>query len=102
MDIPLNNLIPYTFENGSYILIPSPAAYCVHKILINDERTEEKRRKDSTAIHNILNSFIDNRDFISAFQKVYSKLGRKQRTKVKANAAEIGVDQLIEHLIEAV
>ena len=100
MEIPSNNLIPYVFENGAYIQIPSPAAYCAHKILINDERTDEKQRKDAAAVQNILNSFSSDEEFKKSFQKVYSELGKKQRKKLTANAALMGVAQTVDSILK--
>ena len=99
MDIPLNNLIPYTFKPGLYILIPSPASYCLHKILINDERSKEKQSKDTMAIKNILNSFIDNQEFRIDFQRVYKSLGRKQKVKVDNNTIAIGIKPIVESIL---
>ena len=99
MDIPSNNLIPYVFEDASYILIPSPAAYCVHKILINDERTDEKQKKDAAVVHNILNSFSSDKEFKNDFQKVYSELGKRQRAKLSDNAVLIGVGQTVDPIL---
>ena len=99
MDIPIKNLMPYVLENGSYILIPSPAAYCIHKILIHNERTVEKQQKDSVSIKNLLYSFERNNQFCNDFKRIYSDLGRKQKARVKENASIIGVESIVGRII---
>lgn len=67
--------------------------------MINDERSKEKQGKDTMAIKNILNSFIDNQEFRIDFQRVYKSLGRKQKVKVDNNTIAIGIKPIVESIL---
>ena len=90
----------YWLENGSYILIPVPAAYCIHKMMIHGERSSEKRQKDAASIRNLLYSFENNEQFRTDFKRIFSGLGKKQKIRVTANASIIEADSMIARLIE--
>ncbi|MDR0654518.1 MAG: nucleotidyltransferase domain-containing protein [Synergistaceae bacterium] len=73
--------------NETGILIPTPEAYVIHKLVINAQRADEKRGKDIEAVRMILGYIIDNqRD--SCFIEVWNSLSKKQRKAAQATLSE--------------
>ena len=72
------------------IRIPTPAAYVMHKIIINDERSPEKQKKDEKAIKELLNHFRP--EDMKELKDIYNELGKKTRKRLNRNAVEIGID----------
>ena len=77
LDILSSNVIDVDFI-GFEITVPSPEAYAVHKMVINDER-KDKREKDRLAIINIY-PFLDK----AKISEVLDKLNKKERSKAEA------------------
>ena len=86
-----HNYIVYSSPNyGVTINLPTPAAYCIHKILINDTRTQAKARKDAEAIRRLLPFLIYGRTGKDDFLKIYKFLSRKQTKTFLSNAKNLG------------
>ena len=82
VDILLNNTI--VVECKTYkITIPSPAAYCIHKLLINPSRIEWKKQKDIDSVINILSKMIDSNVYINEVNHIFDSLGKKQKKTIE-------------------
>lgn len=66
--------------NGYDVNIPSPASYCLQKLLINKERTEVKKAKDIDAVKYILGFVLASNkyreEFIESFNSAPKKMGK--------------------------
>jgi hypothetical protein len=68
---------------GFHIQIPVPEAYVIHKMIINNERREDKKVKDQQKIESIL-PYLDNKKC----QEILSALTKKEMTRVRSFVAE--------------
>ncbi len=67
----------YSVKYNMNINIPKPAAYCMHKILINNTRAPEKAKKDSVSIQNLLPIVLANYQGNEDFDRLYKSLSKK-------------------------
>jgi hypothetical protein len=83
---------PMTVEyNETDIVVPTPEAYVVHKLVINTQRADEKRGKDIEAASLILGYIVENqRD--SCFREVWNSLSKKQRKAAQATLNEYNIE----------
>lgn len=88
MDISAANTVPIMFEDGTYILVPNPAAYVLQKAMINSERKPEKAEKDIASIRGLSLSIFEENRYKEDFIRIYHALGRKQKKTVKQIAEE--------------
>lgn len=87
-----NSYIKYHDETYKYnINILNPSFYCVHKIVINDERNDEKRLKDSLSINNILKLIIKDERLKDDFRKAYNHLNKRQIKKFNKNVLILNI-----------
>ena len=63
------------------VLVPRPAAYVIHKIIINDDRRQEKKEKDIRAIQNLLTFIRKKDDEYDCLKNLYSSLPSKTKKK---------------------
>ncbi|NTW96607.1 MAG: hypothetical protein HGB31_08320 [Erysipelotrichaceae bacterium] len=81
----LNLLNKYCVEiqkRGISLFVPQPAAYVVHKILINNKRLKQnKADKDMRSVRNLLEQIKGNSHQRILFQQIISHLSKKERIK---------------------
>ncbi len=82
--------------NGYDVNVPSPASYCLQKLLINKERTDVKKVKDIDAVKYILGYvLVSNKyraEFIDSFNGAPKKWKKAIREAIEVNK----LDSLIE------
>lgn len=69
---------------GMNIKIPSPAAYVIHKLIINNDRKNEKSKKDLISIKGLLLRIKQSPDDFKNLEIIYKSdiVGRKGRNKI--------------------
>lgn len=72
---------------GFEISVPYPAAYALHKLLINERRSEQKKEKDILAVKNIMQHIYDDPTEKKRFSEIYSGLPIKARKSIEITAA---------------
>ncbi len=75
--------------HGYDVNVPSPASYCLQKLLINKERSEDKRLKDIDAVRYVLSYVVASRKYKDEFIDSYNTAPKKWKKAIK--------DTLIEH-----
>ena len=81
--------------NGYDINIPSPASYCLQKLLINKERTEIKKAKDIDAVKYILRYVVASPKYKEEFIESFSSAPKKWKKTIKETFETNGLDSLI-------
>lgn len=71
---------------GMDIRIPSPAAYIIHKLIINDDRKDEKSKKVLISIKGLLLKIKQSPEDFKNLEIIYQSdiVGRKGRNKINA------------------
>ena len=62
---------------GISVLVPSPEAFALHKMIINEDRREDKAVKDREAIINMY-PYLDKEKLNS----IYETLSKNEKTKI--------------------
>ena len=71
--------------DGCKVKVPAPEAYLVHKIVINKDRSVQKKEKDLLAIENLFyNCFRTQNDFPRRFMKIFDSLSKSQKKRFTA------------------
>ena len=81
--------------NGYDINIPSPASYCLQKLLINKERTEIKKAKDIDAVKYILRYVVASPKYQEEFIESFSSAPKKWKKAIKETIETNGLNSLI-------
>jgi len=81
MDYPIDYSVKVE-SKGYKILIPTPAVYVIHKLIINRDRKEDKREKDLRAVQNILTFIKRNEKESKLLKKIYIELPKKAKKRV--------------------
>ena len=68
---------------GYSIHVPRPQAYVLHKLLINEQRSEAKQEKDLGAVRDLLAVMRDIPAEMAAVQELFNELPKKARAKIK-------------------
>ena len=93
-------ILPYYDETFDFhVNLVKPSCYCVHKIIINDQRKENKKEKDRLAIMNVLDLISEYPDLKEEFKQIIDGLSKKQRKAFNSNVAAIGINESVEKLI---
>jgi len=67
-------------RDGFNVLVPEPAAYVIHKILINEKRSKfGKAEKDMRSVKGVLKQIEKHSTQYSLFLKIISNLTKKER-----------------------
>lgn len=82
--------------NGYEINVPSPASYCLQKLLINKDRTEDKRTKDIDAIRYILVYIVASKKYKDEFIESFNSAPKKWKKTIKDTMLEYGLDSFIQ------
>ena len=81
--------------NGYDINIPSPASYCLQKLLINKERTEIKKAKDIDAVKYILRYVVASPKYQEEFIESFSSAPKKWKKAIKETIETNGLNSWI-------
>lgn len=83
LDIFDNNYLDVKYKNMN-IRIPTPAAYVIHKLIINSNRKSEKSKKDLISIKGLLLKIKQSPDDFDSLKFIYNSavIGRKGRNKI--------------------
>ena len=82
MDILIDNRTQVIYK-GFSVCIPKPAAYVIHKLIINKDREDYKKEKDAEAISNFL-AFATNEAFIPELKVLFENHNKKTKEKIIA------------------
>ena len=82
MDILIDNRTQVIYK-GFSVCIPKPAAYVIHKLIINKDREDYKKEKDAETISNFL-AFATNEAFISELKVLFENHNKKTKEKIIA------------------
>lgn len=82
--------------NGYDINIPSPASYCLQKLLISKERAEAKRIKDIDAVRYILNYVAASPKYRKEFIESYNGAPKKWKKAIKETIVESSLNSFID------
>jgi len=75
---------PHKLEhNGSYILVPSPESYVLHKLIINKDRQDDKKSKDMEAVINILRHIAENPLKCASFESLKETLSKNEKKSLE-------------------
>ncbi|MCD7808423.1 MAG: hypothetical protein LUH02_03700 [Erysipelotrichaceae bacterium] len=88
----------YSYKYNMNINIPKPAAYCMHKILINNTRAPAKAKKDSVSLQNLLPIVLINNQGSKDFDELYNSLSKKQLSNFKINIKNMNLEEIINSL----
>ena len=96
LDIIQNNVMKVKIIDPSLeFYIPTPGAYIIHKLVINEDRKEGKKLKDIEAIKNLLPYVKNNHKNFTEMIDVFNKLSIKSQKKIN-NTCEINGIELFE------
>ena len=85
-----------TIKYNEYdINIPSPASYCLQKLLINKERTEIKKAKDIDAVKYILRYVVASPKYQEEFIESFSSAPKKWKKAIKETIETNGLNSWI-------
>lgn len=90
-----NYMTHKSIRYGLTVNLPTPAVYCIHKILINDSRSKIKAEKDAESIRRILPYLLYGKSGKEDFYSIYSSLSKKQMRIFNNNAEKLGILQII-------
>jgi hypothetical protein len=94
-DLDILAAFPVTVEYGDdEIVVPTPEAYIIHKLVINRHRSEDKRQKDIESVA-LLMGHISDGPRLALFVDVWNNLTKKQR---KAALDVVGEQALLTNL----
>ena len=93
-------ILPYYDETFDFhVNLVKPSCYCVHKIIINNQRKENKKEKDRLAIMNVLDLISRHYDLKEEFKQIVDGLSKKQRKAFNDNVTVIGITESIENVM---
>lgn len=92
----VNLLDAYTCEvkkNGFTILVPEPAVFVIHKIVINEHRVPvSKKPKDIEAVEHLLPFIKSSYYHQQKFVEIYDRLSKKQKSSFWKTVLASGID----------
>jgi len=96
-----NHVIKYHDDIYNYdVNIISPSFYCVHKIVINEKRKIDKKKKDSMSIKNILKLITSRKELRDEFISVVDELTKKQKKAFNENIDNLGINAGIHKILQ--
>ena len=81
--------------NGYEVNVPSPASYCLQKLLINKERSVEKRIKDIDAIRYLLGYVVASKKYKDELIDSYGNAPKKWKKAIKETMTEYALESII-------
>ena len=88
------NYITVKYNNYD-VNVPSPASYCLQKLLINKERTEDKKIKDIDAVRYILEFVAASPKYKKEFVESFNSAPKKWKKAIKETMEENKLDAFI-------
>ena len=82
--------------NGYDVNVPSPASYCLQKLLINKERAQDKKIKDIDAVRYILGYVFASNKYKGEFIESLNSTPKKWKKAIMEAIEETGLNSLIE------
>ena len=82
--------------NGYDVNVPSPASYCLQKLLINKERSEAKKAKDIDAVRYILGYISSSPRYKEEFIESFNSAPKKWKKAIKETIEANNLSSLIE------
>ena len=82
--------------NGYDVNVPSPASYCLQKLLINKERTETKRVKDIDAVKYIMGHVIASNKYREEFIESFRSAPKKWKKAIVETIEANGLDSIVD------
>ena len=93
MEIIADNVLETDFD-GQAVYVPTPAAYIVHKLVINEQRKPAKREKDMAAVQNVFRACLatESKAFGGELRQIWATLTKKQRRLVSDTLARFPLE----------
>lgn len=82
--------------NGYEVNVPSPASYCLQKLLINKEREEVKKAKDIDAVKYILKYVLASKKYKEEFIESFNSAPKKWKKAINETIEANELNTLIE------
>lgn len=82
MGVMLKNTIEVVY-NKKRIQLPSPEAFILGKMVINDRRKDDKKEKDKQAINNMLITIMDSDKHMDELSRIFLTLSLKEQKIVR-------------------
>jgi len=86
LDILTKHPLPLAIR-GYTIVVPEPAAYVLHKLLINSKRKSAKQEKDLSSIRSVLAFITTNSGQEDQVRKIFDSLSANRKKHVQSTAA---------------
>ena len=80
---------------GYEVNVPSPASYSLQKLLINKERSEDKRIKDIDAVRYVLSYVASSQKYKNEFVESYNNAPKKWKKAIRETMLEYNLDLFI-------
>lgn len=87
-----NVMLVKSLKSDIEFYIPTPGAYIIHKLIINNDRKDEKRIKDIESIINLLPHLKRNELYFNELIEIYEKLNTKRRKMIKSTCEKYKID----------
>lgn len=98
--LPKMKIITWNYITIKYdkyaINVPSPASYCLQKLLINKDRKEEKKKKDIDAVKYVLGYISVSKKYREEFIDSYNKSPKKWKKIIKETMLANDLNSLIQ------
>ena len=98
--LPKMKIIKWNYITIKYdkyaINVPSPASYCLQKLLINKDRKEEKKKKDIDAVKYVLGYISVSKKYREEFIDSYNKSPKKWKKIIKETMLANDLNSLIQ------
>lgn len=90
IDILKNNTMKVLY-NDTELRIPTPEAYVLQKLIINDKRKEEKQEKDVSAVKRLLPEIQNDDGHYKELIRLYDNCSKKEKASINKVCAENGL-----------
>lgn len=85
----------YIKEYNIEMLVPTPVAYAMHKILINDARKLEKQQKDKESIYRLIPFIENSEEYMKDWERIYNNFSKKEKRRFNKNLQTLKLDRLL-------
>lgn len=77
----INKNVITVLHNNIKVIVPSPEAFVIGKMIINKDRSEEKKEKDNISINNMLITMMDIDKSMKELNRIYNEDTTKKEKK---------------------
>jgi hypothetical protein len=77
----INKNVITVSHNDIKVIVPSPEAFVIGKMIINKDRAEEKKEKDDISINNMIITMMDSEENIKRLNRIYIEDTTKKEKK---------------------